>query len=248
MPITDPALPTIELAELMEVGSRQTRVDRKYVLSAADAAMALELVDDRSTRVLRIGGTSDLAYSSLYLDTAGLDTFLLAARDRRRRFKVRTRSYSNGAQFLEVKTRQRDLTVKRRLAGEHLHGGQLTRSGLDFVSTELTAAGVRAQPELLTASLRVDYRRTTLFEEPSAARSTLDTALTWWDVRTGCWLSRPDLAVVETKTAGRPSGFDKLLWSMGHQPVAMSKYATALAVMHPHLPGNKWRRLIRRYF
>ena len=89
---TYPALDTIGLDELVERGSLLTRVDRKYALTAADAGMAVELVDPATTRVLAVDGVTNLGYSSVYLDTPGLDTFLLAARQRRRRFKVRTRT------------------------------------------------------------------------------------------------------------------------------------------------------------
>lgn len=244
------ALPSIDLDELVARGSLLTRTDRKYALSTADAAMTLELVDPATTRVLVIDGVQNLGYTSVYLDSADLDTFRLAARGRRRRFKVRTRRYeSNGAAFLEVKTRFREQTVKHRLPGEYLDQGRLDETGAAFVAETLRGAGVRnvAVGEL-TPSLRVDYRRVTLFHEPTASRVTIDTGLTWWDVRTERWLSRPDLAIIETKSAGRPAGMDRLLWSLGHRPDGISKYATALAAMHPQLPSNKWRRVLRQHF
>lgn len=247
---TYPALDTIGLDELVERGSLLTRVDRKYALTAADAGMAVELVDPATTRVLAVDGVPNLGYSSVYLDTPGLDTFLLAARQRRRRFKVRTRTYeSNGASFLEVKTRQHRHTVKDRLPGTHLVDGRLSDEGAAFVRAALRRAGVRSAPvEDLSASLRVDYRRVTLFQEPTATRVTIDSGLTWWDVRTGAWLSLPDLSIIETKSTGRATGMDRLLWSLGHRESSVSKYATALAAMHPHLPSNKWRRLLREHF
>ncbi len=248
--ISTTPLPTIDLAELIRVGSLQTRVDRKYALTAADAGMVLDLVDPNTTRVLEIDGINNLGYTSTYLDTDALDTFLLAARDRRRRFKVRTRSYeSNGATFLEVKSRHRNQTVKHRLAGQHVRNGRLSDQGQTFVADTLRLAGIRHVPvPALSASLRVDYRRVTLFHEPTAARVTIDTGLTWWDVRTRAWLSRPELAIIETKSAGRPASMDRLLWSLGHRQDRISKYGTALAAMHPHLPSNKWRPALKEHF
>lgn len=248
--LTTASLRPIDLDELIDRGSLLARVDRKYALTTADAAMTLDLVDPTTTRVLEIDGERNLGYTSVYLDTAGLDTYLLAARDRRRRFKIRSRRYeSNGAAFLEVKTRFREHTLKHRLPGEHLPGGGFSEPGARFVADTLRDAGVRNPPVAdLRPSLRVDYRRVTLFHEPTASRVTIDTGLTWWDVRTGAWLSRPDLAIIETKSAGRPCGMDRLLWSMGHRPDRISKYATALAAMHPQLPANKWRRTLKQHF
>ncbi|MFT3859914.1 polyphosphate polymerase domain-containing protein [Micropruina sp.] len=243
------ALRPIGLDELIEVGSLQTRVDRKYALTGADAEMALALVDP-STRVLEIDGVSELGYTSVYLDTDGLDTYLLAARGRRRRFKVRSRTYeSNGASFLEVKTRSGEHTVKHRLPGAHVLNGRLTDEGAAFVGHTLRRAGVRNPPVArLSAAMRVDYRRVTLFHEATASRATIDSELAWWDVRTGSWLARPALSIIETKTTGRAAGMDRLLWSLGHRPDSVSKYATALAAMHAHLPSNKWRPVLKEHF
>ena len=250
MTITTSALATIGLDELIGLGSLQTRVDRKYALTSADAAMAMALVDPATTRVLEIDGVTNLGYTSVYLDTDGLDTYLLAARDRRRRFKVRSRTYeSNEASFLEVKTRRGDHTVKDRLPGLHLLNGRLDDDGVAFVTHTLRLAGVRTDAvRSLSASIRVDFRRVTLFHEPTAARVTIDAGLTWWDVRTGTWLARPELSIIETKTTGRAVGMDRLLWSLGHRPDRISKYATGLAAMHAHLPQNKWRPVLKRHF
>ena len=35
---------------------------------------------------------------------------------------------------------------------------------------------------------------------------------------------------------------------MGQRPVRISKYCVGLAVVHPHLPANRWNRTLRRYF
>lgn len=244
------ALPTIDLAELIARGSLLTRVDRKYALASADAAMALDLVDAATTRVLEIDGRTDLGYTSVYLDTPGLDSYLRAARDRRRRYKVRARRYeSNGASFLEVKTPFRGHTVKTRLAGDHLHDGRLDAQGVAFVTDTLRGAGIHdVEVDALTASLRVDYQRVTLFHEPSQARVTIDSDLAWRDLRTGCALTRPELAIIETKSTGRPASMDRLLWSLGHRPDRISKYATALGAIHPHLTSNKWRPVLKEHF
>ena len=93
-----------------------TRVDRKYLLRAKDAEKLWEELP-AGTRVLEIGGAVHHGYDTTYFDTGGLDCYLDAARKRRRRFKVRTRTYcSTGASFLELKTKgPRGVTVKERI-------------------------------------------------------------------------------------------------------------------------------------
>ncbi|MFT4225843.1 VTC domain-containing protein [Micropruina sp.] len=240
---------TIDLDELIAGRPLLTRVHRRYVLSAADAAMALELVDPTTTRVLEVDGRRDLGHTSVYLDTPELDAFRRAARGRRHRFRIRTRRYESGGTFLEVRTRQQQRTVPHRLPGEHLPDGGFSEAGARFVAETLRGAGVRNPPIAeLRASLRADYRRITLLHEPTTSRITIDSGLTWWDVRTGSWLSRPELAIIETRSAGQPCGMDLLLSSLGHRPARFSKYATALAAMNPRLPATRWRRTLRQYF
>ena len=109
-------LDTIGLDELNKRAAMLTRVDRKYALDAATASAILSRLPGE-TRVLRIGGQVSQGYASTYYDTPDMDSYLLTALKRRRRFKVRTRSYlSSKASFLEVKTRgPRGVTVKKRM-------------------------------------------------------------------------------------------------------------------------------------
>ncbi|HOW02120.1 MAG TPA: hypothetical protein PLY19_11725, partial [Rhodoglobus sp.] len=82
-------LAPISLAELTAAAELQTRVDRKYVLTRAQAGTVLrDLAPD--TRVLEIDGTRAMAYESVYFDTRDLLSYRMAAHARRRRFKLRT--------------------------------------------------------------------------------------------------------------------------------------------------------------
>ncbi|NNU26462.1 polyphosphate polymerase domain-containing protein [Isoptericola sediminis] len=241
-------LAPVSLDELNVEAALQTRVDRKYVLTAAEAT---DLVDalDPATRVLEIDGGRTFTYSSTYLDTPDLVTFHQAARRRRRRFKVRTRTYvDTGGTFLEVKTRAaRGVTVKERCPATDV-ADDLDAEAAEFVDDRLAAARLAAPPSsALRPVLRSRYRRTTLLTPD--ARVTLDTALTWQlvpghDDERGT-ADVGDLVVVETKAGTAPSSVDRLLWRSGHRPDRLSKYATGLAVLRPDLPDHPWRRLRR---
>lgn len=85
-------LPPIGLDALNAEAALQTRVDRKYVVPEAQAQELLATFT-ADVRVLEMDRCRCFAYDSVYFDTAGLDSYLLAARGRRRRYKVRTRTY-----------------------------------------------------------------------------------------------------------------------------------------------------------
>lgn len=246
-------LAPVTLDELNEAAALQTRRDRKYVLTPDELDDLLVALPP--ARVLEIDGSRSFAYDSTYFDTPELDAYRLAATRRRRRFKVRTRTYvDTGSCFVEVKTRAgRGTTVKERQPHDDAGHLGLART---FVSARLADAGAPSAP-VLTPTLRSRYHRTTLLLDD--ARVTLDTGLVWdllGPIGPGAHAAPVvrrsaaigDLVVVETKTAAGsgPSSVDRLLWRAGHRPDRISKYATGLAVLEPGLPDMPWRRLVRR--
>ncbi|GAA2550870.1 VTC domain-containing protein [Winogradskya consettensis] len=236
-------LPPIGLAELTDRAALMTRRDRKYVLRRADLhALLPELT--RGARALDIEGLRLFRYASVYFDTPELTSYRLTALRRRRRFKVRTRTYvDSGACWLEVKTEAgRGGTAKSRLPHPPDDHHDVT-PGRWFVDGLLGA-----EPGDLGPVLATDYHRATLFMPRSQSRLTIDVGLNWADLGGAAELSLPDLVVVETKTLAAAAEADRLLWAHGHRPIAISKYATGLAALRPHLPSGPWRRLLRRHF
>ena len=186
MPLSTNHLTTTTLAELNSAAGLLTRVDRKYLVPLT---CAQNLVDGLAphARVLAIDERRRFSYTSTYFDTPGLEAFMLAARKRRRRFKVRTRTYlDSGLCFLEVKTcGARSSTVKRRMGYYADDASRLTGPGRAFVAACLAGAGVTgsAAAREVAAALRpvltTTYERTTLHLPRAEARATIDTALTW---------------------------------------------------------------------
>jgi hypothetical protein len=237
----------VGLDDLVSEAALLTRVDRKYVVPRAALPTIVQALHS-DTRALEIAGARDFAYRSVYFDTPELLSFHLAARPRRRRFKIRTRSYEDtGGAFLEIKTRgARGMTAKERAE----YRSELDRLPVEAhaeIEQSLSAIGLggsvaaRLQPTLTST-----YRRATLLG-PDGARATVDTDLTWFDAN-GPELRLPMLAIVETKSAARASDADRVLWRQGHRPVSVSKYATGLAALRPALPRNRWSRLLRGPF
>ncbi|MEV4510624.1 polyphosphate polymerase domain-containing protein [Dactylosporangium sp. NPDC049525] len=233
-------LEPIGLDELVARASLLTRVDRKYLLPADRLPQVLRGLAGVA-RVLDVDGRRRFGYRSDYFDTPGLDSYLAAAHRRRRRFKVRVRTYlDTGGRYVEVKTRgPRGTTVKERVqysgGTEHLSG-----DALDGIH-------VPCDTELLRPVLITRYERTTLYLPATGGRVTVDAALAW-HLDDGTTLRVPDRVIVETKAASGACEADRLLWSLGHRPCAVSKYGTGLAALRPDLPANRWRPTLRRHF
>ncbi|WP_431917575.1 polyphosphate polymerase domain-containing protein [Micromonospora wenchangensis] len=241
-------LPPVGLAELIDRAALLSRVDRKYVVPLDELPGLLDRIAP-SARVLDIGGTRTFRYESVYFDTPCLASYHGAAYRRRRRFKVRTRTYLDSAEcWLEVKVSgARGLVTKHRLPYRS-EDRRTVRSGRDFVDEALDRESVRPTPAggPLEPVLVTGYRRTTLLLPATASRVTIDTDLHWQDDRRA--LGLPGVAVVETKTRSAAGPVDRLLWRRGTRPARISKYATGLAALRPELPDVPWRRTLRRHF
>ncbi|MDJ0953160.1 MAG: polyphosphate polymerase domain-containing protein [Acidimicrobiia bacterium] len=236
-------IPAVELEQLNSSAELLTRKDRKYVVGID---LAARLVVQQGLRVLEIDGLRTFRYESVYFDTPNRVSYRAAAHKRRRRFKVRTRSYlDSGLCSLEVKTRERrGLTAKHRLPYSVLLRHELTAGAREFIDgfERVSPPSGELSPSLVTR-----YGRTTLLSPTSNSRITVDTELEC-ETPDGRRISLPDLAIVETKTSGRPCSTDRFLWDAHERPVKISKYGAGLAALTPGLPANKWNRVLRTYF
>ena len=234
----------ISLDGANDIAELQTRTDRKYVL---DESTLWELLDALAptVRVLEIDGRHGCAYSSTYFDTEDLTLYRAAVQGRRRRFKVRSRTYGDtGPCFLEVKAKGgRGYNVKSRVKCARGDRDEITADGLDFV-TSLTGDADLASA--LRPVLVTDYTRSTLIDPADCTRLTFDRQLRCTDRRGESAVL--DGVVVETKSAGAPSAADRWLWRHQVRPTKVSKFSTGLAVLRPDLPANKWHRVIDRHW
>ncbi len=233
----------IDLESIDRFAKLRTRKDRKYILTADELETLLASLPS-DTRVLEIDGRRWFRYESAYFDTAGLDSYRLAASRRPGRFKVRTRHYlDSGVEMAEVKTKsRRGQTIKRRTALSDTRpvAEQVRRFASEFAESAPYA-------DSLEAVLTSRYRRCTLAFPGEGVRVTIDADYDCMDT-SGETTGLVDRFIVETKTDGAASSVDRLLWKWGHRPERISKYATGLAAINVELPANRWNRVLKRHF
>lgn len=234
------SLPPISLAELDDAAGLLNRVDRKYFVPRRTLLPLLDALGGEP-RALQIDGGREFRYATTYFDTAGFTLFRQHAQRRRHRFKVRTRTYSDsGMCRLEVKSKGlRGLTIKERIPHDPERPDSLEGPGEAFVTARIGADAGQLRPVL-----RTFYRRATVVV--GAQRITLDAHLTF--AAGARRLTGPQDVLVETKTAGGASEFDRMLVRSGIRPHSVSKYCLAASLLYPHLPGNDWARLRRHYW
>lgn len=250
-------LQPISLEDMNSQAALQTRMDRKYVLSAAQGADLVSWISDEipCAQVLEVQHEHASLYDSMYYDTESLTCFRLALQQNRRRYKVRTRCYcASGDSFLETKTKSPNgKTVKHRIPWNEDWTIEDETPG-DFLTESLAETPFSAnhnewgQPiasQHLSPVLRTVYFRTTLLLPENNARLTMDQELRWQDP-SGRWIEAPGGVILETKTAGDASAVDHFLWRRGQRPIPSSKYAIGISLMNPALPTQRWTRATAR--
>lgn len=102
---------SVSLDQVLGAAPLLTRIDHKYVvpLDGLD-----QIIEQLNLPVLDIDGRRAFRYESVYFDTPDWVTYLAALHRRRRRLKVRTRTYvDSGVCMLELKSKgYPDQTVK----------------------------------------------------------------------------------------------------------------------------------------
>ena len=237
------AIPAIAPSELALVTLGKPAVNT-YVVAPSVVDGLIAAVAE-GMRALDVDGLRSVHYESVYYDRSDLALYLDAARGRRRRFKVRTRcSPSDAVEMLEV--RQNAASGEGVTRRERVHGDDRRRLAADelrFIDQTVGRAGVS---EGLMPTLSTRYRRSTLVDPANRIVLTLDENL----VCTASSGRHFTLAagIVEIMSRQGSTVADRWLWRRGIRPERLSKYGVGLAVLHPHLPSNKWHRTITRYF
>jgi hypothetical protein len=234
------------LDDLEGLAELQSRFDRKYVVPV-DELPALETRLADRVRILEVEARREFTYDTWYLDTPDLRTYRDHVQGRRRRFKLRTRTYvEQSLTMLEVKLKGvRGRTVKRRTP---LPGGDPAGFGnreVAFFERVLDEEYGVACPSPLAPRAMTRYVRTTLVDLDLGERVTLDHGFEVAGAGRRVVFD-PDLVLLEVKTPTLRAGTAPLLGSLGLRPVVVSKYGLAVTTLYDDRAGNRWRPVLRR--
>lgn len=241
-----PGLEELRPLSLEETNARAalvTRTCRKYLVPAEAVAQLFASAEGRFG-VLSINGQGSLGYSSSYFDTPELRTFRDHRQGRRRRFKVRVRTYlDTGTRMFEVKLKGHRGTTDKVRVPHDASAEQLPRRSRMFLEDSLGSYGLRP-PDALVSSAVIDYRRTTVVALSGEERVTVDTELVGRRGRR-CVRMRPEVALLEVKTRGGHTATERRLHAHGFREVVFSKYGAVLSALEPGQRGNRWQRTAR---
>ncbi len=247
---------SVDLATVLDRAALTERVDTKYLIFPAVLGRLIEHLQaepEGEVDVLEIDGRRRFAYESRYLDTPDLRMFRDHLQGRRRRFKVRTRSYlDTGGSFLELKlagavggTEKVRWALPDR-AVEDVAGR--APGALESLYRELAHHGHR-RIDTLAPSLTTTYSRTTFVGRNRPFRLTVDTDLECREALRpgrGGLQALHDRVLLEVKSPTSRDRVHRLLLDLGARPVAMSKYGVGLGLTRG-LSTRPWADAVGRH-
>lgn len=236
----------IALDDVVSEAALQTRVDRKYLLTADQFNQLISGIG-HGFKILEIDNQRSFQYESVYFDTPAFGMYRDHLQGRRRRMKIRTRAYvDTDLCMVEAKFKGlRGATVKERMEYPLQARGYLNAQAQAFLAAQTYEHYGQELPAIMPV-MQSNYQRATWVNPASQERLTCDVELVYG--KPGAVVRGPQMVVVETKSAnGRGIG-DQVLAQLGIREESMSKYCLGMALLHPHLPANKWSRLLRNHF
>lgn len=223
------------------------RLDRKYVVDSELLTSVLEQLQSAFS-ILDIDGKRSFHYENCYFDNASLDCYWKHQQGRRLRFKVRTRHYvDSNACFVEIKLKgARGKTIKRRLPYDVDSFSELDTRARHFIQQTLQEIYGHVLDFELSPSLRVSFQRITLAANTGHERITIDRCLQF-SHDNQLYLLNPDLAIIETKSAGQQGTADRILRGLHQHPTsACSKYCIGLALLGRVPRYNRFLKALRK--
>lgn len=225
---------------LLQDRALQRRVDTKFILSKMNLVELLSPLSD-TYDIVRAAGHSVAQYNTVYLDTDTFDLVHQHHRGQRPRYKVRIRHYlERTLTYLEVKNKlNANTTVKSRRPLEY---GVETLQDEDFAFVDEVSP---LQSNTLRPTLRTDFGRITLVGRHTMERATFDVHLRLHSPQGAHEF--PDLVIAEVKQDRfrARSPLMLRLRALARGPQSISKYCTAATLLHPELPLNRFRPILR---
>jgi hypothetical protein len=185
------------------------------------------VMDHEASRIQR--------YSNTYFDTIDLQSYTEHHNQKRRRSKIRYRSYVNsGLTYFEIKRHVDGRTVKERKVSAPVDGS-VRADDRPFLTDRLPV-----DPSQLGASVVIDYDRILLVRRDFQERVTIDTSVR---VRTSRAVAEfRGLAVVEFKQP-RLDRHSPAIRAIPRPTQMFSKYCMGLATCDPTLKRNRFKKV-----
>jgi hypothetical protein len=222
------------------------RLDNKYIITDEQVGTAIDALS-QAFDILEIDARRVFTYVTRYFDDTDLRTYHDHQQGRRKRFKVRVRTYVDaGFSYLEVKLKdKRGATIKKRLRMSD-PDGDLDETSAMFVEQCYSDLYGESFGRPLTPVLGMEYQRIALIAKEGGERLTIDTQIGFRAADRSCDVP-PQRAIVETKSARGNGVADRIFRELHLHPTrACSKYCVGMASLGLVDRRNRFLPALRR--
>jgi len=236
----------ISLDDLTNQAELLRRFDTKYIV-ALDDLDGLYSAFSHSNLILEKDGQRSTTYETTYYDSEDLHTYFDHLKQRRNRFKIRTRYYTDSSNgFLEIKMKMpRGQTKKVRWPTIiSPQTTTLTPDNLLVLNEALQSSSYRELSHQYQKTLTTSFSRSTLFNPTTLERITVDRDLTAATGDATVNLGQRH-AIIEIKSPNQVSQAHRLFTQRGIRPMSVSKYCVAMTALRPENRGAPWREAVR---
>jgi len=193
--------------------------------------------------VQEIDGERIMLYATNYLDTSNKDMYIMHQNGRYVREKIRIRSYvSSNLSFLEVKNKNnKGCTSKKRIP--------MSSSTLlvDDDGDSFLKENAWYSLDQLSFHLENNFNRITLVNKAKTERITIDSDISFHNVKNNNQISLENVAIVELKRKGRTySPISSILQDLNVKPSGFSKYCIGTVLTDDSIKQNRFKCRIKR--
>ena len=226
----------ITLEEMSSV-KLMNRTDTKFVTNTDKLCLLLQMAQ-KDYYVQEIEGERNLEYDTTYFDTTAFDMYNQHQCGHANRQKIRFRTYCiSDLQFMEVKTKNNHGRTKKK---------RMEVGDMDLLDDEkrlFLGKHLRYSVETLHPALNNHFSRITLVNKAKTERLTIDSVLSFHNLKNDEKLDMGQLVIIELKRDGLVySPVLEMLRRLRIQPHGFSKYCMGSALTgHDYLPVNRFK-------
>ena len=231
--------------ERMDSIRLMNRIDTKFV---TDTLMLKNILNDALSHgylVFESDGERLHAYDSIYFDTSDLQMYAEHRRGKLVRQKVRTRVYcESGLCFLEVKKKNNHSRTRKKRVEIPLADFQDFRSDPEARLWLSSHSGYSV--EEVSPAIETLFNRITLVNKGLTERLTIDTSVTFKNLRTRATADLGAAVIIELKQDGRThSEMKDILLKHRVKPFRISKYCIGVSITDSRVRTGRFKEKIR---
>lgn len=216
------------------------RFDSKYISDENNVINILGKLDS-NWKILNVNQKITIKQESDYYDTQDFQFFKDHKRGKRKRFKIRVKSYENSVRYLELKLRT---NIEETLKFRWLYGEITGQNTIDIryrsqILEKLEEYAYRVDLNSTNHKLTTSYLRTTLFNFTAREKLTIDQNFIVKKQSQILPISGSKL-ILEVKSIKSRHSLIPVLNTLNIRKDSISKYGISVPLIYPELGRNPW--------